>query len=355
MKKITISTGGTGGHVIPAQILYDYLSHKNQVIITSDKRGINYLNKKKYKVKQIDVPKLNKNIISFIPFLIKFTLSILNSYLFLDKNKIEILISTGGYMSLPICLAAKFLNLKIFLFEPNLVIGRSNLFLLNYCEKIFTYAKKIKNFPKKMHHKIFVIKPLFKKEIFLLKKKLERKQMPFSILLIGGSQGAKKFDNLFNDDLTKLSKKFKIKIYHQTSTQNIKKLKKFYVCNNIDFYVFSYRHDLHKIIKKCHFVITRSGASTLNELVFLESPFLAIPYSHAKDDHQFFNAKYYVNKNLGWLIRETDIKKNFLYKFVANLIKNKKLIFQKKKNMHDFHKTNDWDTNTNQFNNFLSK
>ena len=52
-------------------------------------------------------------------------------------------------MSIPICLAAKILNLKIFLFEPNLVLGRSNLFLLNYCEKIFTYNKKIKNFPKK--------------------------------------------------------------------------------------------------------------------------------------------------------------------------------------------------------------
>ena len=45
MKKIVISTGGTGGHVIPAQVLYDYLSDKNDVVITSDNRGINYLAK----------------------------------------------------------------------------------------------------------------------------------------------------------------------------------------------------------------------------------------------------------------------------------------------------------------------
>ena len=157
MKKIAISTGGTGGHVIPAQILYDYLVYKNQIVITSDKRGINYLNKKKYKIKQIDVPKLNINIISFIPFLIKFILSILRSYLFLFKNKIEILISTGGYMSVPVCIAARLLNLKVFLFEPNLVIGRSNLFLLNYCEKIFTYDKKIKNLQKKCATKILLL------------------------------------------------------------------------------------------------------------------------------------------------------------------------------------------------------
>ena len=38
-------------------------------------------------------------------------------------------------MSVPICLAARFFEFKTFLFEPNLVLGRSNLFLLNYCEK----------------------------------------------------------------------------------------------------------------------------------------------------------------------------------------------------------------------------
>ena len=46
MQKDIISTGGTGGHVIPAQILYDYLSGKNEVTITSDKRGMNFLDKK---------------------------------------------------------------------------------------------------------------------------------------------------------------------------------------------------------------------------------------------------------------------------------------------------------------------
>ena len=47
-------------------------------------------------------------------------------------------------MSVPICLAARLLNLKLFLFEPNLVLGGGNSFLLNYCKKIFTYSKKLK-------------------------------------------------------------------------------------------------------------------------------------------------------------------------------------------------------------------
>ena len=110
---------------------------------------------------------------------------------------------------------------------------------------------------------------------------------------------------------------------------------------------------MHKIIKECDFVITRSGASTINELVFLEKPFLAIPFPFAKDDHQYYNAKYYVEKKLGWLIRESKVKQNFLYKFVRNLIKNKKLLFQKKKNMNKFHKKFDWYENSNKLKNLI--
>lgn len=353
MKKIIISTGGTGGHVVPAQVLYEYLDHKNEVIIVSDKRGMNYLNKKKYKTIEIDVPKLSKNLIKFVPFVIYFTFSIIKSYLFLSKKKAEILISTGGYMSIPICLAAKTLNIKIFLFEPNFVLGRANLFLLNYCEKILTYAKEIKNLPNKKKHKNYIIKPLIKKSIFLSKRTSGIKLKKFIILIIGGSQGARKFDNLFSRDLIKLSKKIDIKIFHQTSIKNINNLKKFYLSNKINSYVFSYTNYLHKIIKKSDFVITRSGAATINELVFLETPFLAVPFPFAKDDHQFFNAKYYVKKNLGWLIRENEIKNDYLYKFITNLIKNKMLLIKKKKKMREFHKLYDWNKNAKKINNLF--
>ena len=353
MNKIIISTGGSGGHVIPAQVLYDYLIDKNKVIITCDKRGLNYLDKKNYKFTKIDVPKLSKNIIHFIPFILFFIISIIKSLLFLKKKISKILIYTGGYMSLPSCLAAKFLKLKIFLFEPNLVLGRANLFLLNYCDKIFTYSKEIRNFPIKLQHKNYVIKPLIKKKIFFSKSKFDKKKNQFSILIIGGSQSAKKFNSLFNKDLIKLSRKFKIKIFHQSSNDNLKKLKNFYILNNINSQVFSYSHKLHKIIKECDFVITRSGASTINELIFLESPFLAVPFPFAKDDHQYYNAKYYVKKNLGWLIQESDIKQNFLYKFITNLIKNKNLLSQKKRNMNKFNKNYDWYKNSNQFRNLI--
>ena len=122
-KNILISTGGSGGHVIPATILYDHLSETNAVIISTDKRGLRYLDSDHYEIKIIDTPRLN-NIFSLPLKLIIIFLKIIESFFILRKNKINCLISTGGYMSLPLIIASKLLSIKIFLLEPNLVLGR---------------------------------------------------------------------------------------------------------------------------------------------------------------------------------------------------------------------------------------
>ena len=64
-KNFLISTGGSGGHVIPATILYEHLSKNNNVIISTDKRGLKFLDKDIYNFEIIDTPKLN-NIFFFL-------------------------------------------------------------------------------------------------------------------------------------------------------------------------------------------------------------------------------------------------------------------------------------------------
>ena len=58
-KNFLITTGGSGGHVIPATILYEHLSKEFNVIISTDKRGLKYLDNNIYKFKIIDTPKFN--------------------------------------------------------------------------------------------------------------------------------------------------------------------------------------------------------------------------------------------------------------------------------------------------------
>ena len=162
---IVITTGGSGGHVVPATILYEHLSEKTNVIITIDNRGLKYLDKSRYQYKIINTPKLNN--FFFLPLNILLILSlVIKSIFLLKKNKVKKIISTGGYMSLPVIIAAKILKISIYLTEPNLVLGRANKFFLGSCKNIFCYSDKIKNFPPKFIHKIVIINPLVKKKVY---------------------------------------------------------------------------------------------------------------------------------------------------------------------------------------------
>ena len=85
-KKILVSTGGSGGHVIPATIFYEHLKSKFDVFLSIDKRGIKFLKEDKYKIKIIDTPKLNLNLF-FLPFNFFLTLFlIVKSFFFLKKK-----------------------------------------------------------------------------------------------------------------------------------------------------------------------------------------------------------------------------------------------------------------------------
>ena len=214
-KKILISTGGSGGHVIPAKILIDHLNNNFEVIISTDQRGEKYLKDVSNKKIKIYTPKLNN--LYLLPInLMKILFLSFKSVFILKKNEIDILISTGGYMSLPLCLAAKILSIKIFLLEPNMVLGRANNFFLKFSEKIFCYTDSIKNFPSKFLNKIVLIKPLVR---FMFYEKLNSyiKKDKFNFLVIGGSQGANIFDFEINESFNEISKSFPIKVTHQTS------------------------------------------------------------------------------------------------------------------------------------------
>jgi len=346
MKNILISTGGSGGHVVPARIFYEHLKNEFNISMSSDDRGIRFLDKDKYNIKIINVPKISKNIFLLLIQFFLIVGLIIKSILFLKKKKIEILISTGGYMSLPLCVASKILNIKLFLFEPNQVLGRSNKFFINSCHKIFCYSDKIKNFPDNLKYKITIIPPLLRREFYNLKK-INKTDKDISLLIIGGSQGAILFDELVQSSIIDLSNKYKIKVYQQASQNNFQSLKLFYKANKIDNELFNFSEDISVFMNKAHICLTRAGASTLAELTFLNIPHLVIPLPTAKDNHQFENAIFYNQHGCNWILNQNEINDNSLTNKLSYIIDNKEVYLSKKKNMKNFSYQNTWN-NINQ-------
>ena len=344
-KKILISTGGSGGHVVPAITIHDHLKNKYDIIFSTDLRGLKYLSDDTYKVYVVDTPKLNKSIL--FPFAImKVFFLTLKSLFLLKRTKIKILISTGGYMSLPLCLAAKMLNIKIFLLEPNMIIGRANRFFLNFCEKIICYANNISSFPDKFQNKLEISSPFIRKNYYEINNNKDVDKI-FTIIIIGGSQGAQVFDEIIHESILKISNLRPLKIIHQTNQKNINFLKNFYSENKIENIIFSFEKNLNKLLVQADLCITRGGASSLAEISLLKIPFIAIPLPSSKDNHQFKNANYYKNKDCCWIIDQINFDKVKFEDLLINILKNKDDFFKKKKNLENLNYQNTWN-NVNQ-------
>ena len=251
----------------------------------------------------------------------------IKSIFFLKKEKINLLFSTGGYMSLPLILAGKFLNLKIYLLEPNLVLGKANKFFLSSCKKIFCYTKQIKNFPEKFINKKVIIYPLVRNEFYKIKtRKINNDK--FCLLVVGGSQGASIFDKNLKKSILNISKKFSIKIIQQTHLNNIFSLKEFYSKNNVENDIFNYDKNFIDKVAGTDLCITRAGATTLAELSILNVPFIAVPLPNSKDNHQFENANFYLKNNCCWIL-EQNVFEEKIERLIEEILQNKSNINKK--------------------------
>jgi UDP-N-acetylglucosamine--N-acetylmuramyl-(pentapeptide) pyrophosphoryl-undecaprenol N-acetylglucosamine transferase len=340
VQKILITTGGTGGHVIPAKIIKEHLIDDNEIYYSTDVRGLKYLSSYIDESIILDTPKFNFNF--YFPYkVIKLIYLVLKAALFLKKKKIDKVISIGGYMSLPVVISAKILRLSIFLIEPNLVLGRANKLFLNFADKIFCYSNKLFNFPKKHRHKIELIKPLVYK-IFYNQEENQNTNDKFCFLISGGSQGAKIFDFIIRDVMSEISKNIPIKVIQQTSKENIDNLKNFYDANHIENIIFNFEENFIDLINISDLCITRSGATSLAEISFLKKPFIAIPLPTSKDNHQMRNAEFYEEKGCCWILDQKNLNQENLLNFINHILNDKSDLINKKTNLQKLNYENSW-------------
>ena len=151
-KKIIFSACGTGGHILTALNLMKHFSDNGyEVLIVTDKRGNNLINSNlKYRSYILTAGTLtNKNILRKILSIFIIFYSLLRSIVILRKEKADLIIGLGGYVSFPISFISQFLGVPLVIYENNLVLGRANKYLLSSAKKILLAKTIKKNFTKK--------------------------------------------------------------------------------------------------------------------------------------------------------------------------------------------------------------
>ena len=328
IKKIIIASGGTGGHIIPALSLYNFFASKNYFVkLSTDERGLSYIdNINEKNIKIIDTSRILKS--KKIQSIFKILLSVIKSFVFLFKYRPTFIIGMGGYSSFPVCFSAIILRIPLIIYENNLCFGKANKYLAPFANKIFVNFKKIEGIKSNYRGKIRVIGNILRKNILAYEDhhKVDNYEK-LNILVLGGSQAAKKFaENLPNIFIDLKKSKIKIKVFQQCLPEQSVKLRKIYDLNKIENFIFNYTNEMASIYKQINLAISRAGSSALAELLNSRIPIIAIPLEKSAYDHQYKNAQFYEKKGFGIMIKEDKIDSDLL-----NLIKK---LYNNKSNLN---------------------
>ena len=337
-KKIIFSGGGTGGHIFPAINLMKHFSEKNyKVLLVTDKRGMNYIknySKFKYYILNTSTP-TQKNFLKKIFSYLLIIYSIIKSIIILKKEKPNLIFGFGGYVSFPISFASKFFNLPLVIYENNMVLGRANKYLSTFSKKILLEKKIKENFPTKYKNKTYEVGPILNKSI--IKNSFSKENTykeNFSILVIGGSQGAEIFGKIVPPAIKMIKDNgYEIEVNQQCLANQKNLITDFYNKNNIKNHVFEFDKNISKLLFSSSIAVTRCGASTTAELLYSFIPFIAVPLPNSIDNHQYLNAKYYEEKGCCWLLEQSNFNVKNLFNLIIETIKNKNKIENIRSNM----------------------
>ncbi len=321
-KNILISAGGTGGHFFPALALFNGLKDKGyKTHFITDKRCNNYISEDlKNQIIVQNIRKFQRSPIKLLLFAVSLSFLVIKNICFLLKHKIDIVITFGGYQGIAALIAAFLMRKKIIIHEQNIIAGRTNKLFAKIADVIAVAYKNQKGFEKFKNKQKLTGIPV-RSEFYQKPNKTSDK---FVILIVGGSQGADILNNLMFEIFAHIETRSlnKIEIIQQVRSENINFVKAKYEEIGVKAQIDSFFFDMAKQIHGADLVISRSGASTIAELVAARKPAIFLPYPHAMDNHQFYNALELKNIGVAKLYEEKNLVYSEIAQFVDAAVRN---------------------------------
>lgn len=310
--RIVIATGGTGGHIFPALSLLEEIKRKKySYLIIADKRFCNFKSAMpdNLNVKIVESSGFSGSIINRFKSLLKLFYGTIQTILIFKKYKPNIVVSFGGYPSIPSMISAKIMKVPLLIQEPNSVVGQANKIFLGTAVAIacsFEHTKGITNTTN-----TYLTGTPVRSSILEVRKKPYPKLSnvgKINILIIGGSQGAKILGQILPLAFAKLPENIRkrLNIVQQVRSEDMGAVKKIYATQNIEAKIDSFFVDMAKKLAETHLVICRAGATTIAELVAVGRPSILVPIASSKENHQVLNAEWLVKNNAAWMIKETE-------------------------------------------------
>lgn len=334
LQKICYVAGKSGGHIIPC------LTLANNSLIHGKKKNILFFSANTPLDKTILSPNqhitwhvmlpLSTRAGSYIKTMFNACYSFMLSFFYLCRHRPAEIITTGGIVAIPPCVAGFILRIPITLYSLDAIPGKAIQFLAPLATSIVTpFASAAKYFPaQKCSVAEYPIK--YNSIPFIIDRQAAHQELNLSpvketILILGGSQGSlflnkciKQWvqDPSFSADTTQ--------IIHQTGSIDNTDWQQFYTSHNVTAHVFSYRPDLALMYTIADLIICRAGAGTLFEIKFFHKPCIIIPLKTNTTTHQMDNARAMIQEypQLFHMLEQNDVEKDpaVLHALISKLI-----------------------------------
>jgi len=321
--RVVIAGGGTGGHLFPGiAIAQEFLAKNAETSVlfvgTGKPFEISILSEIGFAHKRITVEGFKgRGVWNQLVSISKIPKGIIESILILKGFQPDIVIGVGGYSAGPLVMGARLLGIKIVLHEQNILPGITNRILSRFADRIYvSFEETIMGVsPKKIR---FTGNPV-RKEILQCAETLKNtdikasnKKKKFTILILGGSQGAHSINMALLDALEYLENKEDIFLVHQTGAQDETQVKRRYDEHGIENDTRAFFKEMACQYQRADLIICRAGATTVAEIKAIGKGVIFIPFPFAADNHQVLNARSLEEAGAAMLIFEKDLSGKIL-------------------------------------------
>ncbi|TAH73868.1 MAG: undecaprenyldiphospho-muramoylpentapeptide beta-N-acetylglucosaminyltransferase [Anaerolineaceae bacterium] len=326
MKRIVLTGGGTAGHVTPLIALLPAL--------TKDNYDIHYIGSyegiERKLIEEYRIPYYGISSGKFRRYLDPKNFSdpfrVIKGYYearkILNKLKPDILFSKGGFVSVPVVLAAKKCRIPVIIHESDMTPGLANKIAIPAAKKVCA------NFPETMTHlppeKAVLTGTPIRKELFSGNKISGLDFCGFTankpvLMIIGGSTGSKTINDVVRGMLPTLLRDFQI--IHLCGKGNIDSK----LTDTKGYVQFEYiNEELSDLFAATDLVISRAGANAICEILALRIPNILIPLGlNASRGDQILNAESFENQGYSYLLKEEDLSVSSLLEAIDTVMENR--------------------------------
>ena len=303
---IMIMAGGTGGHVYPAMAVADYLKeHGWKIVWLCTEGGMEnrLIEGKNYDKAMMSMRGVRgKGLLGWLLLPVKLATALKQSFVAIRQYQPDVVLGMGGFAAFPGGLMAKCLGNPLVIHEQNSIAGLTNKTLSLIANRVLAA------FPSAFGSKAELVGNPVRASITQLappQQRYDARVGKLNLLVVGGSLGAQALNKVLPKALAGLPKET-FDVVHQAGEKHIAELQANYKAAGVAADAKAFINNMAEMYAWADIVICRAGALTVAELACVGVASILVPFPHAVDDHQTYNAQYLSDACAAKLIQQTE-------------------------------------------------